>query len=192
MDMTKQCAPGENYCMTDILQDAQGNVDVYKRCATEHEMRKDWIFETADQDFCKKYGVVKNPSAFSCHFGCVGDSCNSDMLPDEKTWYKLHNRRLAAGPPANTNIYAAELPTTMPLGPDGKVVPVIPPRKVRKIRVWAGKAQGRPGPEIKEIQPLRKKTGKPTHQLVKGPTSKASANGDPHFKAWDGSKFDFQ
>jgi hypothetical protein len=35
------------------------------RCATDHICRREWISETADEDYCKKYGIVLNPAAFT-------------------------------------------------------------------------------------------------------------------------------
>jgi hypothetical protein len=31
MDLPDMCSPGYNYCMTDIIQDSRGNIDVFKR-----------------------------------------------------------------------------------------------------------------------------------------------------------------
>ena len=31
MDLMDACLPGQNFCMTDILQDSKGNTDVFKR-----------------------------------------------------------------------------------------------------------------------------------------------------------------
>ncbi|VDI36060.1 Hypothetical predicted protein [Mytilus galloprovincialis] len=87
----KECNGAYQYCMTDILQDSNGNADVYKRCVTDHICRKEWIVESADEDYCKRYGVVTNPSAFNCHFCCTSDGCNSGLVPNSTTWYKLHN-----------------------------------------------------------------------------------------------------
>lgn len=77
--------------MTDVVQDDQGNVDVFKRCATEAILLKMWIVESADEDYCKRYGVVTNPSAFNCHFGCVGSGCNAMIVPNVTTWYTKKN-----------------------------------------------------------------------------------------------------
>ncbi|CAC5411210.1 unnamed protein product [Mytilus coruscus] len=87
----KECNGAYQYCMTDIIQDSNGNADVYKRCVTDLICRKEWIVETADEDYCKRYGVVKNPSAFNCHFCCTSDGCNSGLVPNATTWYRLHN-----------------------------------------------------------------------------------------------------
>ncbi|XP_071154109.1 uncharacterized protein [Mytilus edulis] len=90
-DLSHTCKTGENYCMTDIVQDDQGNVDVFKRCVDLATCEKKWITESADLDYCKRYGVVKNPYAFSCHFCCTEDKCNSMLVPNTTTWYTKTN-----------------------------------------------------------------------------------------------------
>ncbi|XP_063420847.1 salivary glue protein Sgs-3-like [Mytilus trossulus] len=90
-DLSHTCNTGENYCMTDIVQDDQGNVDVFKRCVDLATCEKKWITESADLDYCKRYGVVKNPYAFSCHFCCTEDKCNSMLVPNTTTWYTKTN-----------------------------------------------------------------------------------------------------
>ncbi|CAC5398067.1 unnamed protein product [Mytilus coruscus] len=90
-DLSHTCKTGEHYCMTDIVQDDQGNVDVFKRCVDLATCEKKWITESADLDYCKRYGVVKNPYAFSCHFCCTQDKCNSMLVPNATTWYTKTN-----------------------------------------------------------------------------------------------------
>ncbi|XP_076091453.1 uncharacterized protein LOC143063282 [Mytilus galloprovincialis] len=90
-DLSHTCKTGENYCMTDIVHDDQGNVDVFKRCVDLATCEKKWITESADLDYCKRYGVVRNPYAFSCHFCCTEDKCNSMLVPNTTTWYTKIN-----------------------------------------------------------------------------------------------------
>jgi hypothetical protein len=40
-----------------------------------------WINESADLDYCSRYGTIMNPGAFKCHFCCKGDACNTDLKP---------------------------------------------------------------------------------------------------------------
>ena len=93
-DMTQTCEKGKDYCMTDILQDAQGGLEVYKRCVDRPTIMKEWVGESADEDYCTQYGVVTNPEAYSCHLGCVGDNCNSGMVPDKTKWFNHEDRKL--------------------------------------------------------------------------------------------------
>lgn len=60
------------------------------RCATDHMCRREWISETADEDYCKKYGTVLNPATFKCHFCCTTDGCNTNIVPNPNTWYSIH------------------------------------------------------------------------------------------------------
>ena len=57
------------------------------RCVDKATCEKEWINESADLDYCKQYGAVQNPAAFECHFCCVGDGCNSNLVPSSSTWY---------------------------------------------------------------------------------------------------------
>lgn len=82
---TDKCAADKRFCMTDFYQDRMGGSDVYKRCVTEAECQQKWIAESADKDYCNKFGSVLNPSAFECHFCCTGDRCNTDIMPPSST-----------------------------------------------------------------------------------------------------------
>lgn len=53
------------------------------RCVDEATCRTKWLTESADQDYCSKYDVVKNPNAFECHFCCHGDYCNTGIKPKD-------------------------------------------------------------------------------------------------------------
>ncbi|XP_076093599.1 uncharacterized protein LOC143064571 [Mytilus galloprovincialis] len=80
---TTTCPSSQQYCMTDVLQDSSGNKDIFKRCVDEATCRTKWLTESADQDYCSKYDVVKNPNAFECHFCCHGDYCNTGIKPKD-------------------------------------------------------------------------------------------------------------
>ncbi|VDI23712.1 Hypothetical predicted protein [Mytilus galloprovincialis] len=82
---TTICPNGYNYCMTDVLNDSNGNSDVFKRCVTQQTCDTKWLKESADQDYCMRYGVVTNANAFECHFCCSGDQCNSGIKPATST-----------------------------------------------------------------------------------------------------------
>lgn len=82
---TTKCPSDKRFCMTDLYQDAKGNKDIFKRCVDENTCSTKWINESADQDYCMKYGTVLNPSQFQCHFCCTGDRCNSNILPPAST-----------------------------------------------------------------------------------------------------------
>ncbi|CAG2257428.1 unnamed protein product [Mytilus edulis] len=82
---TTICPTGYNYCMTDVLNDGNGNSDVFKRCVTQQTCDTKWLKESADQDYCMRYGVVTNANAFECHFCCSGDQCNSGIKPATST-----------------------------------------------------------------------------------------------------------
>ncbi|CAC5375645.1 unnamed protein product [Mytilus coruscus] len=86
---TKICPSGYNYCMTDVLYDGNGNSDVYKRCVTKQTCDTKWLKESADQDYCMRYGVVNNANAFECHFCCTGDQCNSVKILKMKLMWLL-------------------------------------------------------------------------------------------------------
>ncbi|XP_076091462.1 uncharacterized protein LOC143063290 [Mytilus galloprovincialis] len=90
-DLPHTCKTGVDYCMTDIVQDALGNVDVFKRCVDLATCENKWITESAGLDYCKHYGVVKNLDAHSCHFCCTQDKCNSMLVPNATTWYTKTN-----------------------------------------------------------------------------------------------------
>lgn len=79
------CPAGQSFCMTDVFQDNNGNVEVYKRCITRDVCDRKWISESADLDYCARYGMVHNPSAHECHFCCQGDHCNTEIQPQVAT-----------------------------------------------------------------------------------------------------------
>ncbi|VDI31637.1 Hypothetical predicted protein [Mytilus galloprovincialis] len=90
-DLPQTCKTGEDYCMTDIVQDAQGNVDVFKRCVDLATCENKWKIESAGLNYCQHYGEVQNPDAYSCHFCCTQDKCNSMLVPNATTWYTKTN-----------------------------------------------------------------------------------------------------
>ncbi|XP_078334015.1 uncharacterized protein LOC144625706 [Crassostrea virginica] len=83
----QQCAPGEDFCMTDLLQDGQQYPKTFKRCVTELECRNKWLHQTSDLDHCTDYGNTIVNGQFSCHFCCTSDGCNSGQVPDKPTLY---------------------------------------------------------------------------------------------------------
>ncbi|XP_071154110.1 uncharacterized protein [Mytilus edulis] len=90
-DLPQTCKTGEDYCMTDIVQDAQGNMDVFKRCVDLATCENKWKIESAGLNYCKPSGLVQNPHAYSCHFCCTQDKCNSMLVPNATTWYTKTN-----------------------------------------------------------------------------------------------------
>lgn len=62
------------------------------RCVDKGTCETKWIDESADLDYCKDYGNVGNPASFECHFCCVGNGCNSEMVPKSDTWYTKTGR----------------------------------------------------------------------------------------------------
>ncbi|XP_078332806.1 uncharacterized protein LOC111126691 isoform X4 [Crassostrea virginica] len=81
----QKCASG-NFCMTDILQ-TSSEVSIYKRCVDELTCRNEWMAQTSDQDRCLRYAEGAVPGQYTCHYCCTTDGCNSNMVPDAKTFY---------------------------------------------------------------------------------------------------------
>lgn len=87
MGDSQNCAPGENYCMTDLIHNGQSFPNLYKRCVTEEECRDKWLHQTSDLEYCTNYGNVLAEGHYSCHFCCTSDGCNSNQIPDKSTLY---------------------------------------------------------------------------------------------------------
>lgn len=62
----------------------------YFRCVDDSICAKEWIKESADQDYCKRYGVVNYNGNFACHFCCTANGCNVGTVPNATTWYRKH------------------------------------------------------------------------------------------------------
>lgn len=82
-----ECPAGQDFCMTDIIHDSSNNEMIYKRCVDEATCRNEWMSQTSDQDHCTGYPNVVATGAYSCHFCCTSDSCNSGLLPKNSTLY---------------------------------------------------------------------------------------------------------
>nr|XP_034303253.1 mucin-5AC isoform X5 [Crassostrea gigas] len=82
-----ECPAGQDFCMTDIIHDSSNNEMIYKRCVDEVTCRNEWLSQTSDQDHCTGYPNVVATGAYSCHFCCTSDSCNSGLLPKNSTLY---------------------------------------------------------------------------------------------------------
>nr|XP_034336663.1 thrombospondin-1 isoform X4 [Crassostrea gigas] len=83
----QDCAPGENYCMTDLIHNGQTFPSIYKRCVTEEECRNKWLHQTSNLEHCTNYGNVLVRGHYSCHFCCTSDGCNSKQIPDNSSLY---------------------------------------------------------------------------------------------------------
>jgi hypothetical protein len=73
-------------------------------------------------------------------------------------------------------------------GSEGLVIPISPAREVKYIKLWAKSMSPSSVMRVLEIEPLKiwPKLSNTTKKVGGG------ADGDPHFRTWDGSKFDFQ
>ncbi|XP_061171438.1 uncharacterized protein LOC133180968 [Saccostrea echinata] len=83
----QNCAPGEDFCMTDIVHDGHAYPKTYKRCVTEQECRNKWLHQSSDLEYCINYGSVPMSGQYSCHFCCVEDGCNAGQVPEKSTFY---------------------------------------------------------------------------------------------------------
>nr|XP_034333337.1 uncharacterized protein LOC109619325 isoform X2 [Crassostrea gigas] len=81
-----QCSTG-SYCMTDVVQGSDGTVAIYKRCVDELTCRNEWMAQSSDQDRCLRYAEGAVPGQYTCHYCCTVDGCNSNIVPEAKTFY---------------------------------------------------------------------------------------------------------
>ncbi|XP_061186849.1 uncharacterized protein LOC133194969 [Saccostrea echinata] len=89
----QECGSG-TYCMTDVVQRADGSVAIYKRCVDELTCRNEWLAQTSDQDRCLKYAEGALPGQYTCHFCCTTDGCNSKIVPEAKYFYSTSSSNI--------------------------------------------------------------------------------------------------
>ncbi|XP_052680451.1 uncharacterized protein LOC128161222 isoform X6 [Crassostrea angulata] len=86
MGQPSQCSTG-SYCMTDVVQGSDGTVAIYKRCVDELTCRNEWMAQSSDQDRCLRYAEGAVPGQYTCHYCCTVDGCNSNIVPEARTFY---------------------------------------------------------------------------------------------------------
>ncbi|KAK3087579.1 hypothetical protein FSP39_007774 [Pinctada imbricata] len=80
------CRSGQ-YCQTDIRTENNSNKEIYKRCVDEKTCIRDWLMQSSDKEYCVRYGQVSKTDTYVCSFCCVGDDCNTGLLPKNSTLY---------------------------------------------------------------------------------------------------------
>ncbi|XP_052680419.1 protein kinase C-binding protein NELL2-like isoform X2 [Crassostrea angulata] len=86
MGQPSQCSTG-SYCMTDVVQGSDDSVAIYKRCVDELTCRNEWMAQSSDQDRCLRYAEGAVPGQYTCHYCCTVDGCNSNIVPEARTFY---------------------------------------------------------------------------------------------------------
>merc|ERR1711971_523027 len=81
------CPAGKNYCMTDVYIDGQGSSELYKRCVSLDVCKQEWLDQTSDVDACVSFDGAPNSMNTVCHYCCVGDGCNGNVVPSNNTFY---------------------------------------------------------------------------------------------------------
>ncbi|XP_048245917.1 integumentary mucin C.1-like isoform X2 [Haliotis rufescens] len=83
-----QPCPSGQYCMTDLFTMLDGSEKVFKRCVNHRMCLRKWYAETSDISVCTDFKRSNNVLDLTCHFCCVGDNCNTKIIPETHVLFK--------------------------------------------------------------------------------------------------------
>ena len=52
------------------------------RCVTTETCANEWYLRTSDKPICLAFDPMGVPPDLSCHYCCVGNGCNTGLVPD--------------------------------------------------------------------------------------------------------------
>eukprot|EP00931_Biecheleriopsis_adriatica_P031194 TRINITY_DN18320_c0_g1_i2.p1 TRINITY_DN18320_c0_g1~~TRINITY_DN18320_c0_g1_i2.p1 ORF type:complete len:139 (-),score=15.14 TRINITY_DN18320_c0_g1_i2:110-526(-) len=84
-----RCPKERPYCMT-TAQKLYGvdRVKIFKTCQSYSVCDAYWWHMSSDRTPCYTPGQINYVNSMTCHVCCVGDQCNTDVVPPENTIWR--------------------------------------------------------------------------------------------------------
>ncbi|KAK7478145.1 hypothetical protein BaRGS_00030592 [Batillaria attramentaria] len=77
------CPEDKPYCMNDIYHRG-GLTDIFQRCVSRGTCDQEWYSQSSNKPQCTQYDHNVYSEGLECHLCCYGDSCNDDLLPNNR------------------------------------------------------------------------------------------------------------
>ncbi|XP_035828224.1 uncharacterized protein LOC101858060 [Aplysia californica] len=85
-----QCTSDAPYCLNTVVNDANGNKHISKRCGSTTDCDTLWLAQSSVDTTCQYYDLNSiYQRNFTCHYCCVENNCNNRVVPLPTTQYRL-------------------------------------------------------------------------------------------------------